>query len=211
MKYVKKVFGFYALPIYILGRPFAGFHAMKFEGRGTLKIALLNFLLLCISDAFASQYASILVNDRHPNTVNSIYGTMMFTGALLLFCVANWSVTSLTNGEGRFKDIIMAVCYAMTPLILTIIPAAILSNFLAGDETGIYYLILTVGVVYFVMLVFIGLITVHNYGAIKALLTVLLTFVAILIIVFLITLLFTLWQQLFGFGYSVYTELIFRN
>jgi len=207
---MRKIFGFYVLPLRIMGRPFSGFYAMKYEGKGTVRLALLNFLLVAISYSFSNQYASILVNDRHPSTLNSFVDLSMLTGALLLFCVANWSVTSLTNGEGRFKDIFMAVCYAMTPLVLTIAPAAILSNFLAYEETGIYFLILTVGMVYFILLVFIGLITVHNYGAAKALGTVFLTFIAILIIVFLITLLFTLWQQLVSFAYSLYSELSFR-
>jgi hypothetical protein len=194
----------------IMVSPFAGFYAMKFEGRGTLKLALFNFLLVCLSYAFSNQYSSVLVNDTHPLAVNSLTDIIFIVATLILFCVANWSVTSLTDGEGRFKDILMAVCYAMTPLVLTIIPATIISNFLAADETGLFYLLMSVGVFYFILLVFAGLITVHNYGAIKALLTVLLTFVAILVIVFLLTLLFTLWQQLYGFVYSVYLEISFR-
>ncbi|MCL1995134.1 MAG: YIP1 family protein, partial [Defluviitaleaceae bacterium] len=67
-----------------------------------------------------------------------------------------------------------------------------------------------VGTAYFVFLVFAGLVTVHNYTASKAVSTVFLTFVALLVIVFLITLLFTLWQQLVVFAYSVYTEIMFR-
>jgi uncharacterized PurR-regulated membrane protein YhhQ (DUF165 family) len=140
---------------------------------------------------------------------NSLVGMITMTATLLLFCIANWSVTTLTDGEGRFKDIIMAVCYAMTPLILTIIPATIITNFLAADEMGLYHLLLSVGMFYFILLVFAGLVTVHNYGAVKALLTVLLTFVAILIIVFLLALLFTLWFQLSGFIRSVYLEISF--
>jgi hypothetical protein len=208
---IKKLFGWYLLPLKIMIRPFAGFYEMKFENKGTLKVALFNFLLVSISYSFSSQYSSILVNPRHPASLNSLYDFLFLTAAMLLFCISNWSVTSLTDGEGKFRDIIMAVCYAMTPLVLTIAPAAIISNFLSGDETGLYFLLLSAGMFYFVLLVFAGLVTVHNYGAVKALLTVLLTFAAIVIIVFLLTLLFTLWQQLWGFAYSVYTELMFRT
>jgi hypothetical protein len=207
---IKKLFGWYALPMQIIIKPFSGFYAMKFEGKGTVKLALFNFLLVCVSFAFSNQYSSILVNDTHPLAVNSVVDVVFLTATLLLFCVANWSVTALTDGEGRFKDIVMAVCYAMTPLVLTIVPASIISNFLASEETGLFFLLMSVGMFYFVLLVFVGLVTVHNYGAIKALLTILLTFVAILIIVFLLTLLFTLWQQLWSFIYSLYNELAFR-
>ena len=207
---IGKMFEFCKLPLTIMVKPFSGFYAMKFEQKGTLKVALFIFFLVLISYAFANQYASILVDETHPLMRNSITGILFRIAMLLLFCAANWSVTSLTDGEGRFKDIIMAVCYAMTPLVLTIAPAAIMSNFLAAEETGLFTLLMGAGMFYFILLVFVGLVTVHNYGAIKALLTVLLTFVAILVIVFLLTLLFTLWQQLFNFVYSVYIEITFR-
>ena len=208
---MKRIFAPYALPLYILVRPFAGFYAMKFENRGTVRLALFNFIMVIIAFAFNNQYVSVLANDRHPLSLNSIVDFFFLAAALLLFCAANWSVTSLTDGEGRFKDIIMAVCYAMTPFVLIVVPATVLSNFLSAEEIGLYTMLMTVAFVYFIFLVFIGLITVHNYGAIKAVLTLLLTFISILIIVFLLTLLFTLWQQLFSFAYSVYIELTFRG
>ena len=210
MSIAKRAFSFYALPLYIMVKPFDGFYAMKFENKGTLKIAILNFFFVLVSYAINDQYASLVVNQQNPLTLNSLNNWLMLAGALILFCVSNWSVTSITNGEGRFKDIIMAVCYAMTPLVLTIVPATIISRMISADEAGFYFMILGIGVIYFVFLVFAGLVVVHNYGAGKALLTVFLTFVALLVIVFLITLLLTLWQQLWVFGYSIYTELMFR-
>jgi hypothetical protein len=69
---------------------------------------------------------------------------------------------------------------------------------------------LTGGITYSVFLGFIGLVIVHNYSATKMALTMLATFVAILVILFLITLLFSMWQQLIGFGMGIYQELAFR-
>ncbi|MCL1843947.1 MAG: YIP1 family protein [Defluviitaleaceae bacterium] len=210
MPAVKKFFGLYALPMYIMAHPFDGFYAMKYQKEGMLKIAFLNFFLVLISYAVNNQYASLVVNPQNPLTLNSLNHAGILIAMLALFCVSNWSVTSLTDGEGRLKDIFMAVCYAMTPLVLTIIPATALSRVISADEAAFYGMILMIGIVYFVFLVFCGLVVVHNYSGAKAVLTIVLTFVALLILVFLITLLFTLWQQLWTFAYSVYTELMFR-
>ncbi|MCL2199974.1 MAG: YIP1 family protein [Defluviitaleaceae bacterium] len=207
---MSKVFGFYSLPLRIMTRPFEGFYAMKYQREGTLKIAFLNLILLLFSYAINDQYASLVVNPQNPLALNSLNNAMMMVGALILFCVSNWSVTSLTDGEGRLKDIFMAMCYAMTPLVLTIVPATVLSRFISADEAGFYFMILAVGMMYFVFLAFAGLVTVHNYGAGKAVATIFLTFIALIIIVFLITLLLSLWQQLWVFAYSIYTELMFR-
>jgi len=173
-------------------------------------LAIINFLMVSLSLSVTAQYASITVIPRNPMTVNSLFDFISLVVAVLLFCTSNWAVTSLSDGEGRFKDIIMAVGYAMTPIVITFIPAAILSNFLTADEGAFYFMIINVAVFWFAVLVFAGLITVHNYTATKAIATVFLTFIALLIIVFLITLLFTLWQQLVIFVTSLYTEIAFR-
>jgi hypothetical protein len=210
MTQIKRFFSLYSLPMLIMVKPFDGFYAMKYENKGTLRLAFFNLFLLLLSYGINNQYASLVVNDQNPLTLNSIGMWQTMIIALVLFCVSNWSVTSLTDGEGRLKHIFMAVCYAMTPLILTVIPATVISQFLSADEAGFYFMILGVGLVYFVFLVFAGLVVVHNYSPGKAVGMILLTFVAILVIIFLVTLLLTLWQQLWTFGYSLYTELMFR-
>ena len=210
MNTVKKIFGFYRLPLYILVRPVDGFYAMKFEKKGRMWLAIVNFLLLFLATAINNQYTSVIVNPRHPLALNSFRDFYTLLGIVLLFCISNWSVTCLTNGEGKFKEIFMAICYAMTPLILTLIPATILSNFISAEETGFYHMLISIGMAYFVLLAFLGLLTVHNYTVVKAILMILFTFIALLVIVFLVTLLFTLWQQLVVFGTSLYTEIMFR-
>jgi len=207
---MKKVFGFYALPLRILFRPINGFYEMKFEYKGSLKIALLNYVLLCISFAFYNQYSSILVNPSHPQWHNSLMDFAGLTVVLVLFCASNWAVTSLTDGEGKFKEIIMMVCYAMTPLVLILIPATLFSNVITIQETGFFHLLVGFGVFWFVVLLFLGLIVVHNYTVIKAIATAVLTFIALLIILFLVTLFFSLIQQLFVFIHSIYREVSFR-
>ena len=207
---MKKIFGFYSLPLKILFRPINGFYEMKYEKKGTLKIALLNFILLCISYAFFNQYTSILVNANHPHWINSLSDFANLVIVLVLFCASNWAVTSLTDGEGKFKEIIMAVCYAMTPLVLILIPATLFSNIITIQEVGFFSLLVGFAVAWFIMLVFVGLIIVHNYTVAKALVTAVFTFVALLIILFLITLFFSLIQQVFVFIHSIYREITFR-
>ena len=207
---MKNILKFYSLPLRILVRPINGFYEMKFEKKGTLRVALLNLLLVCISYAFYNQYTSILVNARHPLNLHSIFDSISVIILLVLFCASNWAVTSLTDGEGKFIEIVMAICYAMTPFVLILIPATLFSNILTIQETGFFNMLISFSVIYFLFLSFIGLVVVHNYTVAKAIFTMLLTFVAILIILFLVTLLITMLQQLYTFIWSLYLEISFR-
>ena len=205
-----KIFGFYSLPLRILFRPINGFYEMKFEQKGSMKVAIFNYLLLSISFALFNQYTSILVNPAHPQQRNSLIDFGGLTIVLVLFCASNWAVTSLTDGEGKFKDIVMMACYAMTPLVLILLPATLFSNVITMQETGFFHLLMGFGVFWFVLLIFVGLIVVHNYTVSKAIVTAIFTFIALLIILFLFTLFFSLIQQVFVFVHSIYRELTFR-
>jgi hypothetical protein len=210
MKYVKRFFRLYSLPVYTMVRPFNGFYEMKHEKKGTLRMAFFNLFMVCFSVAFSNQFTSFIVRPGHPLDQNSIRDFQIIITALVVFCVANWSVTCLANGEGKFLEIFMAICYAMTPIVLTFIPAAILSNFLAAEEAAFFYMIRNIAVIWFVFLAFLGLISIHNFGVAKAVWVLFLTFIAILVIVFLVTLFFAMFNELVGFIYSIYTELVFR-
>jgi len=200
----------YKLAFYVLRHPFDGFYMMKYEKKGSLGVAFLNFILFWISYSFMGQYASLIVDQSHPLQQNSLIDGISILSVLVLFSLANWSVTSLTNGEGKFKEIIMANCYALTPLILSFIPITLISNVLAEGEGAFYFLVINFAVMWFVFLAFAGMIMIHNFSAGKAVATVFLTFIALLIIVFLIALMFMLWQQMIVFFRSIYMEIVFR-
>ena len=112
------------------------------------------------------------------------------------------------DGEGRFKDIVTVCGYAMLPMILTFIPAILFSQVVAEDEEAFYYLLLAVGIAWFLVLV--GIMTVHNYTLGKTLATMILTFIAMLVIIFVVMLLFSLIGQVISFIESLYNEIMLR-
>lgn len=198
-------------PFYVLTHPMDGFYEIRHRERGSVPIALIIVALFSVSYSMNRILASFVVNDTDPRTVDSYYELKGLFIFFLLFCVANWSITCLMQGEGRFKDIIIAVGYAMLPLILTFIPSTILSSFIAADEEAFYYVILVIGVAWTAILILMGIMTIHNYTLAKTLVTLFLTFVSMLIIVFILMMLSDLVTQVIGFFRSIYMELVFRT
>ncbi|BCJ94541.1 hypothetical protein acsn021_21100 [Anaerocolumna cellulosilytica] len=197
-------------PFYIISHPFDGFYEVRHREKGSVLVALFLVFLFGLSFSLNRRYAGFIVNVINPRTVNSYAEIISIFLAVLLFAAANWSVTCLTEGEGRFKDIITVIGYSLLPMVLTFIPATILSWFTAYGEEIIYYLLLLVSVVFFSILLLIGIMTIHNFGFGKTLFTLVLTFISLLLILFVLLLLISLINQVYLFFESIYTELILR-
>lgn len=195
---------------YTLTHPMDGFYWIRHKEYGSVPIAILMVILFSISFSLNRLCASFVVNDTDPRSVNSLTELAGVLILFLLICVGNWSITCLMDGEGRFKDIIIAVGYGITPATVGLVLATLLSRVIADNEQAFYGLVIAIGIVYAVILILMGIMQVHNYTLGKTLITLFLTFVAVLIIIFLALLLFNLVSQVITFFKSIYLELIFR-
>lgn len=197
-------------PLYVALHPFKGFWDLKYENKGKLRVAFGILLLLTIVIILKRQYAGFLVNPNNVDTLNSLDELKFLILPFFLWCVANWSLTTLMDGEGKFKDIMLATSYSLLPLIFIFVPITIISNVITLQESVFYTFFETFAYVWFVWLLFIGTMTVHQYTVKKTVITMLLTFVVIGIIIFLGLLFFSLIQQMASFVLTIYQELQLR-
>ncbi|MGN0505395.1 MAG: YIP1 family protein [Lachnospiraceae bacterium] len=195
---------------YTISHPMDGYYWIRHRDYGSVPLAILMVVLFSLSFTANRLMASFVVNDLDPRGVDLLYELMGVMAFYLLLCVSNWSITCLMNGEGRLKDIAIAIGYGTVPITVIMIVATIISQFIADDEQAFYGILLGVGIAYGVIMMLIGIMQVHNYTLGKTLITLFLTFIAALIIVFLLLLLSNLLGLVYNFFHSIYTELIFR-
>ncbi|MDF2587807.1 MAG: Yip1 domain [Anaerocolumna sp.] len=198
-------------PFYVLKHPSDGFYEIRHREKGSVLIALIILVLFSASYTLNREFASFVVNDINPKSINSIMELEGVALLFFLFCVANWSITCLMEGEGRLKDIVTVSGYAMLPMVLAFVPATILSQFIAANEQAFYQLIMTISVIYFVILLLMGIMTVHNFTLGKTLFTLVLTALAMFLIIFLGLLFYSLIDSVVGFFKSIYIEMLFRT
>ena len=195
---------------YTLTHPLDGFYEIRHRDKGSVPVALVILLIVSIAFCIDKRYASFTVNLTDVRNVKSL----LYIGSMILlfflFCIGNWAVTCLTNGEGRMKDIIIATGYGLFPIPLLFIPGTIISHFLAGDEKVFYSLFITIGIVWAVIMVVCGNMTVHNYTVTQEILTLILTVAAMIIMLFIMLLFYSIFGQLVEFIKSLYTEIIYR-
>lgn len=197
--------------LYTLSHPADGFYEIRHRDRGSVPIAILLVVIFSFCFSMNRMLASFVVNDVDPRTVDSLKELSSVLLLYGLFCVGNWSITCLMEGEGRLKDIAIAVGYSMVPLIITYIPATILSQVIADNEEAFYTMLIVIGIGYAVIMALIGIMQIHNYTLGKTLIVLFLTVIAMFIIIFVCLLLFDLINQVYNFFYSLYTEIIFRS
>ena len=195
---------------YTVSHPVDGYYWIRHIDKGSVPIAIVLVILFAFSFSFNRLFSSFVVNEIDPRTIDSF---TELGGVLLLFallCISNWSVTCLMQGEGRLKDIAIAIGYAMVPFIVALNIATIVCLYIADGEEAFYYLILVVGIAYGIIMMLLGIMQVHNYSLAKTLVTLFLTLVAAFIIIFISLLLVDLMGKVYSFFYSIYIELVFR-
>ncbi|MBO4428619.1 MAG: YIP1 family protein [Clostridia bacterium] len=199
------MFGFH-----VVTHPFDGFWDLKHEKRGSVRGGLFWLALATLTCVYQTVGASWMYNPTKDNA-NPFYLMATVLVPVILFIVGNWCLTTLFDGEGRFKDIFITTSYSLVPFVLLGIPSTLLTNILTSDEVAIVTLLQSLSLVWVGFLLFFGIMTTHGYSMGKNFLITLATFLAMLFIAFLAMLFSNLVTRMVGFVGEIITELSYRS
>ncbi|HHX78884.1 MAG TPA: YIP1 family protein [Acholeplasmataceae bacterium] len=197
-------------PIYILFHPFKGFDEFKREKRAKPSIAIGFIMLFILLQILSFQYEGFMVNQNDISDLNTFAQITYVLVPILVIAFGNWSITTLFDGKGSIKEILMLIGYSLFPMIITQFIALFLSNMIAVEEIGLYSLVLSVGIFATGYMIFVGLVSIHEFGVLKCIITLIATLVAALVILFVALLGFDLFQKIYGFIYTIYREIALR-
>ncbi|MBR4539329.1 MAG: YIP1 family protein [Clostridia bacterium] len=195
---------------YVIVHPFDGFWDLVHEQRGSLMAAhawLFLFLLTYVMRLMLTNFQFITAPLQYINIYEQC-GSLLFP--FLILCLSNWALSTLFDGKGRFKDIYMAMCYALVPYVIIQLPMILISHMISFDEAAYYSVLASVSVIWCVFLAFVGLMQVHDYSPGKTLIFLFFTIFGALVILFLILVFFSLLSDAVGFFVSLYREVAFR-
>ncbi|ANY75907.1 hypothetical protein AK95_10300 [Paenibacillus sp. LC231] len=200
-------------PLNLMVHPFEGYWDLKYDRnrKFTLIISFCVLFLVAVTNILGSQYSGFLVHVYNPESMNSVMEIVYVIVPILFWCVANWSLTTLMDGEGKFVEIFTSTCFALLPLVIIQFPWIWLSNLVSLQETAFYYFSNSVAVLWFVYLLFVGNMTVHQFSPSKTIGIMMLTLVAMGFMAFISLLFFSLVQQIVAFISVIYQELVMRT
>ena len=206
----KKTYGQELIYVFhVIFHPFDGFWDLKHEKRGSFRAAITIFGMVIITFYYQAIGQGYLLNPQE--NYSSLFAVILSVAApFALWIIANWCLTTLFDGEGSFKDIFIATCYALMPLVLIMIPTTIASNVLVAEELDILSVINAFAFIWTGILIFFGMMVTHDYGMGKNFLTTLGTILGMVIIMFIAILFSTLLSKLVSFITNIVTEIQFR-
>ncbi len=203
-------YNFIRFPKYVLFHPFDGYDELKREKKGKVSVAVIFMLLFILLRIYKYLGEGFVINPRNPLALNTFDEFFSVALLIFLFTVGNWSITTLLEGKGTYREIFIVTGYSLFPVVIIGFPAVFISNYLTLDEIGLYSLAMSAAYFLTGVMLFMGILNIHEYGLLKTIFTFILTVVAMAFMAFLGLLFFDLIQQFLSFVKSVYQELRLR-
>lgn len=192
-------------------QPADSFYYIKKNYRGSLTFALLVYLWVLVV-RLLTQYLTAFVFNSYASVSNirvenEIIYPLVF---LVLWNAANYLVSTISDGEGRVRDVVIGTAYSLFPYVLFALPLAIISNVLSLNEVFLHSFSQNIIWVWTGLMLIIMVKEIHNYSfgeMVRNILVTLFTMALFLLTAYILYILFT---QLYDFISAVYQELILR-
>lgn len=195
---------------HVILHPLSGFWDLKWEKQGRLPVALSIAVLALVTYVVKRCYAGFIFNTTDFTEMNILLEVLALALLFVLWSASNWCLTSLMDGKGTFRDIVVAAGYALAPYVLLNLPLVFLSQFMVSDESVFYYGVASLSLLWCGLLLVSGVMMTHDYSLKKTVLTVICILVGMALMLFLGMLLFSILQKIFQYIYAVYIEISYR-
>lgn len=196
----------YALNVF--KRPFELFYGIKRQNQAsylTGAIVLSLFVLVYLLDNYLTGFLF-----RDPNLNSVLVELAIVSGVFLLYISVNYLVSTLNDGEGRFKDVFISTAYMLIPYVLLTLPMTFISNYLTYNESFIFSFYHQIILVWTFLLLFMSVKGVHNYTFFETIRNVLIILFGMFIVILIGLLIYAFMGQLIEFVISLVREVIYR-
>lgn len=202
---------FLLYPFRLFLHPIETFNDLKYEGKSSMIIANAMAILFFIVRLLQQTATGYLFMPGGNDDVSLFTVFAISIGALLIFTICNWSTSTLVDGEGSMGDIWIALTYSLLPYILFTSLNIMLSYVFTTTEATFYNFFSFFGLAWTVILIFLGLMVVHQYTVTKTVFSVFATLLIIVCFVFLLLLFVSIYQQIYSFVMNIIREIIVRR
>ncbi len=191
-------------------RPFDGAWDLKNQKRGDVGSATVILFVAALVYVFNQYGSGYIFSFSTSQNLNVIASAATIILPVLLWTVSNWGLSTLMDGEGNLKQVYVAACYSLIPLILIYTVVTGISHVMLENETQIRNFLMSVALYWTLGLVFLSSLTIHNYTLVKNIFMALISLIGMIAVAFVMVLFGTLIQEMVSFVETLFKELTFR-
>lgn len=190
--------------------PIDSLYYVKESQHVSILSATILYLVLVVEYLLTIYWTGFLFTNQVIEEVNLFVEIGVILLPLLLFVVINYLVSTITDGEGRFRDVYIGTVYSLAPFILFILPITLISNVLTFNESFVYYFSLQIVIVWSIILLLVMIKEVHDYTFWGTFRNVLVTLFGMFLTVLVFFVLYVLFDQVIEFVKTIIQEVMLR-
>ncbi|MBB6671612.1 YIP1 family protein [Cohnella nanjingensis] len=173
-------------------------------------------VIVLVLGILAARFIQIYFTSFHFNMTRPEFADFYFEVSQLivpffLFAASAWMITSIMDGESKFKQILAACAYAAIPYIIGTLVQTLMSNLLTRDELAIYDMIGTVTYCWVGLSLFLLIMVMNDYSVSKTVWVIVLSVLTAIALLLVGILFYVLVQHVIDFFKEVFLELYIRG
>jgi tetratricopeptide (TPR) repeat protein len=207
-----KLFDDFIFMFRFIKQPADSFYYIKKKQRGSLLFAGLLYAWVVVARVL-SLYLTGFIFNKYTVLAYIKVGNEVMTTLLLIFIwnAANYLISTISDGEGRVRDVIIGSAYGLFPYALFVLPIALISNVLTLNEIFIYKFSLDIMWFWTGIMLFLMVKEIHNYSFSETVRNVLLTIFTMGLFLLTGYILYVLFSQLYEFIVAIIQEIGLRG
>ncbi len=193
-------------------QPADSFYYIKQKLRGSLAFAFLLYVWVIASRVLALYLTGFIFNRYPVPSAIRPQNEILYSALLIvLWNSANYLVSTISDGEGRVRDVIIGTAYSLFPYALFTLPIALLSNVLTLNEVFIYTFSIRLVDAWVALMLFLMVREIHNYSISETIRNILYTLFTMAVMLLTGYILYVLFNQLFDFVVTISREVRLRG
>lgn len=194
-----------------LTQPFDFFYDIQFDKRAKISNAILIIAMACVARIVSLMLSGFSFRAREAAEISVPLEVAWIIIPWITWSIANWAVSTIIDGEGKFKDILVSSSYVYLPYILLVIPVSLISNVMTQKEMSIYGSIYLFMYGWMLFMLILQVKIVHDFELGKTIGIILLSVLAMIIMWFVILLIYGLINQSVMFVIEILKEIRYRS
>lgn len=193
-------------------KPADSFYYIKKDLRGSLKFAFLLYIWVIAGRVLSVYVTGFVFNAYTSPAYIRLENEIVYTILLLfLWNAANYLVSTISDGEGRIRDVLIGSAYSLFPYALFVLPIALISNVLTMNEVFLHDFSLNLVYLWVGIMLVIMVKEIHNYSFSETVRNILITLFTMGLFVLTGYILYVLFNQLYEFVLAILQELRLRG